>query len=229
NRLETGVLMPSKGAVPVADLFGALEADLFELVSQKGLEWRLVQSRLCVHSDRRMLEIMLRNLLTNALRYTERGRILLGCRRTGDNVRIEVWDSGVGIAEEHLPRIFDEYYQVADHTHLGSFGLGLAIVQRLGNLLSHRVDVRSTSGEGSCFSIEVPLAREGASAGNGKALPERSPTPALRGTILVIEDDSFVRSGIEMLLASEGMNVVSAANGQEALDVITKKGVRPDV
>jgi len=228
NRLETGILTPSKSGISLRDLFYSLELEFLEAVTERGLEWRVVRSQLAVHTDRRMLELMLRNLLSNALRYTERGRILLGCRRAGDKVRIEVWDSGVGIAEEHLPRIFEEYYQVDDRTHLGSFGLGLAIVQRLGNLLGHSVDVRSRSGEGSCFWIEVPLAQEGVSAGNGKA-PERAEAPAFRGTILVIEDDSFVRSGIELLLSSEGMNVIAAANGQEALDLITRKGVRPGV
>jgi len=228
NRLETGLLTPAKANISVGDLFGTLEADFFEAAVQKGVQWRLVQSRLAVHSDRRMLELMLRNLLSNALRYTERGSILLGCRRAGYKVRIEVWDSGIGIAEEQIPRIFDEYYQVEDRTHLGSFGLGLAIVQRLGNLLGHPVDVRSRPGEGSCFSIEVPLAHESVSAGNGKALPERA-EQAFRGTILVIEDDSFVRSGIELLLAAEGSNVVAAANGHDALELVAKKGVRPDL
>jgi CheY-like chemotaxis protein/anti-sigma regulatory factor (Ser/Thr protein kinase) len=183
-----------------------------------------------VHSDRRLVELMLRNLLSNALRYTERGKIMLGCRRTGDKVRIEVWDSGIGIAEVHIGRIFDEHYQVEDRTHLGSFGLGLAIVQRLGNLLGHRVEVRSQPGEGSCFSIEIPLAPEGASLESDvAALPARPAEPAFRGTILVVEDDSFVRSGIELLLAAEGLSVVGTANGHEALELVTAKRVRPEL
>jgi CheY-like chemotaxis protein/anti-sigma regulatory factor (Ser/Thr protein kinase) len=229
NRLETGVLTPTKSNLSLLDLFYALEVEFLEAVAERGLEWRVVRSQLAVHTDRRMLALMLRNLLFNALRHTERGRTLLGCRRAGGHVRIEVWDSGVGIAEEHLPRIFEEYYQVEDRTHLGSFGLGLAIVQRLANLLGHSVEVRSRPGEGSCFSIEVPLAKEGVIAANGNAPLERAAAPAFRGTILVIEDDSFVRSGIELLLASEGMKVVAAASGQEALDLIANKGVRPDV
>jgi len=227
NRLETGALVPAKTNVLVGDLFNALESDFLEQVVQKGLEWRLVRSRAAVHSDRRLLEIMMRNLLANALRYTDRGRILLGCRRAGGKIRIEVWDSGIGIAEEHLPRVFDEYYQVQDRTHLGSFGLGLAIVQRLGNLLDHRVDVRSTHGEGSCFSIDVPLAQEAVSAGDGKPSAEALEPPRFRGTILVIEDDSFVRSGIELLLAAEGLNVVATANGHDAVDLVSNKGLRP--
>jgi len=229
NRLETGVLTPSKSNVPLGDLLGALQADFREQVAQKGLQWRLVQSRLAVHSDRRLLEIMLRNLLSNALRYTERGRILLGCRRAGDKVRIEVWDSGVGISAEHITSIFSEYYQVQDRTQPGSFGLGLAIVQRLGNLLGHRIHVRSTHGEGSCFSIEVPLAQEGVSSHFSEASGEALGGPAFRGTILVVEDDSFVRTGIELLLAAEGLNVVAAPNGREAVELVSNKGVRPDL
>jgi len=229
NRLETGVLNPSKSNFALLDLFEALEDEFFAPVAERGLEWRLVRSQLAVHSDRRLLELMLRNLLSNALRYTERGKILLGCRRAGDKVRIEVWDSGIGIAEVHTGRIFDEHYQVEDRTHLGSFGLGLAIVQRLGNLLGHRVEVRSRLGKGSCFSIEIPLAPAAASL-ESAAVPitGRQDLPAFHGAILVVEDDSFVRSGIELLLAAEGVSVVAAANGQEALELVSK-GVRPEL
>ncbi|MGB9366764.1 MAG: MASE1 domain-containing protein [Xanthobacteraceae bacterium] len=230
NRLETGVLNPSKSNFSLLELFESLEDEFYAAVTERGLEWRLVRSRLAVHSDRRLLELMLRNLLSNALRYTERGKILLGCRRVGDQVRIQVWDSGIGIAEVHIGRIFDEHYQVEDRTHLGSFGLGLAIVQRLGNLLGHRVEVRSRLDEGSCFSIEIPLAAEGVSAASSVAtMPEPPAGAAFRGTILVIEDDSFVRSGIELLLAAEGLNVVGTANGHEALEMVTAKRVRPEL
>src|SRR4051812_3198192 len=148
NRLETGVLTPSKSNFRLRDLFASVETEAVQLVNERGLEWRVVQFELTVHSDRRMLELMARNLLSNALRHTGRGRILLGCRRAAGKVRIQVWDSGVGIAQEHIPRIFDEYYQIEGQTHLGSFGLGLSIVQRLGHLLDHRVDVRSAPGKG---------------------------------------------------------------------------------
>jgi signal transduction histidine kinase/CheY-like chemotaxis protein/integral membrane sensor domain MASE1 len=229
NRLETGVLNPSKSNFSLQDLFASVQMDFLNLVKERGIEWRLVRSGLAVRSDRRMLELMLRNLLSNAVRHTDRGRILLGCRRAGNKVRIQVWDSGVGISEEHIPRIFDEYYQVEDHTHLGSFGLGLAIVQRLGNLLGHRVDVRSTPGKGSCFTIEAELALEAESKADGKAVLDQVASPAFDGTVLLVEDDAFVRRGIEALLTSEGLNVVSATNGHEAVDLVIKKGMRPDV
>src|SRR5258708_9828826 len=103
-----------------------------------------------------MLAEMIRNLLSNAVRYTDRGRILLGCRRAGDNVRIEVWDSGVGITEDQLPHIFHEHYQGTDGTERGGFGLRLALVQRLGEVLDHTVELRSIPGGGLRVSIVVP-------------------------------------------------------------------------
>ena len=109
-----------------------------------------------VRSDKGMLEAMLRNLLSNAIRYTDRGSILLGCRRAGDKIRIEVWDSGIGISQHQLRLIFQEYYQGAEGAERGGFGLGLAIVRRIGKVLEHRIDVRSTPGKGTVFWIEVP-------------------------------------------------------------------------
>ena len=99
-----------------------------------------------------MLEAMLRNLLSNAIRYTDRGTILLGCRRSGDKIRIEVWDSGIGISQHQMGLIFQEYYQSADGAERGGLGLGLAIVRRIGKMLEHRIDVRSTPGKGTVFS-----------------------------------------------------------------------------
>ena len=109
-----------------------------------------------VRSEKRMLEEMIRNLLSNSVRYTDQGKLLLGCRRSGDKVRIEIWDTALVSREISMPNIFDDYYQGAEAAERGGFGLGLAIVRRLGEILGHRVDVRSTSGKGSVFAIEVP-------------------------------------------------------------------------
>ena len=156
NRLEAGNLRPSKSDFAINEVFDSLAADFLDSVADKGLRWRLVRSELVVRSDKGMLEAMLRNLLSNAVRYTDRGTILLGCRRAGDKIRIEVWDSGIGISQDQLPHIFQEYYQGAHGAERGGFGLGLAIVRRMGKVLDHRIDVRSTPGKGAVFSIEVP-------------------------------------------------------------------------
>jgi PAS domain S-box-containing protein len=230
NQLEAGALRPSMSDFPVNDVFDAIAADFLEPIREKRLEWRLVRSGIVVHSDRRMLEEMVRNLLSNAVRYTDRGRILVGCRRAGDKARIEVWDSGVGIVGEQIPRIFEEYYQGQDSTKLGGFGLGLAIVQRLAKVLNHHVDVRSTPGKGSGFFIELPLAHQKVNGGadRSKRLSGRADDSFL-GTILVIEDESSVRTGLESLLSSVGLGVVSVATGKEALDLVTTERMRPDL
>ena len=150
NRLETGNLRPSKSDFAVNEIFNSVATDVLRPLKEKGLQWRVVPSDLVVRSDKRMLEEMIRNLLSNAVRYTDRGKILLGCRRAGDKIRIEVWDTGIGIPGDQLPHIFEEYYCDAER---GGFGLGLAIVRRLGEILDHRVDVRSTPGRAPPFPL----------------------------------------------------------------------------
>jgi CheY-like chemotaxis protein len=153
----------------------------------------------------------------------------VGCRRAGDKVRIEVWDSGVGIMGEQMPHIFEEHYQGSQNPQSLGFGLGLAIVQRLGNILGHQIAARSTPGKGSIFSIEVPLAREQAKVGVQTELPLDRSNALGSGTILVIEDEGSVRQALESWLRSEGLRAVSVANGNEALALITEKGIRPDL
>ena len=228
NRLELGTLAPSINTFPINDIFDSVAADFLELAEEKGLKLRVVRSGIIIRSDRHMLEEMIRNLVSNAIRYTDGGSILVGCRRADDKVRIQVWDSGMGIAAEHITHIFEEYYQgpeVADH---GGVGLGLAIVQRLGKLLGHHVDVRSVPGKGSGFSVEIPLADKSAIVeARSKALPHTSYAP-LVGNILVIEDESSVRRALDTFLRSEGLSVQCVASGNEALTLVTKMGMRPD-
>jgi signal transduction histidine kinase len=130
NRLESGTLAPSINTFPINDIFDSVAADFRELAKEKDLKLRVVRSGIIIRSDRHMLGEMIRNLLSNAIRYTDRGSILVGCRRADDKVRIQVWDSGVGIAAEHVTHIFEEYYQGPEGADHGGVGLGLAIVQR---------------------------------------------------------------------------------------------------
>ena len=187
-----------------------------------------MRSGLVVRSDKRMLETMIRNLLSNALRYTDRGRILLGCRRVGDKVRIEVWDSGIGITQDQLPHIFEEYYQGSPEAARGGLGLGLAIVRRLGEMLDHTIGARSTPGKGTVISIEVPRGDA-----NGDA-PERAQTPRyqrgdFRGTILVVEDEASVRASISRLLKAKGIEAIVVATADDALTRVRRQEIRPDM
>jgi PAS domain S-box-containing protein len=225
NRLETGNLRPSKSDFPVNEIFNSVATDLLQPLEEKGLQWRVVSSDLVVRSDKRMLEEMIRNLLSNSIRYTDRGKILLGCRRAGDKIRIEVWDTGIGIPGDQLPHIFEEYYCDAER---GGFGLGLAIVRRLGEILDHRVDVRSEPGKGTGFSIEVPRGR--AYVGVSESVPTSNfDGEPFRGTVLVIEDETSVRSALSRLLTLRGISVIGAAMVSDAVTLIKEKDLYPDL
>ena len=228
NSLESGSLRPSVSEFSLSEVFESLAADFVAQVQEKGLRLRLLNSELIVRSDKRMLEEMIRNLLSNAVRYTDRGKILLGCRRAGDKVRIEVWDSGVGITEDQLPHIFQEHYQGTDGAQQGGFGLGLAIVRRLGEILGHRIEVRSTPGEGTRFSIEVALGRS--SANVPETVPPAHPRDdAFPGSILAIEDETSVSSALRRLFKVRGLEATIVATAKDALTLVREQGLRPDL
>ena len=228
NQLEAGTIRPEQSDFSVNEMFDSLAADFADSLKQKGLQCRFIRSGLTLRSDRRMLQEIIRNLLSNAIRYTEEGAILVGCRRAGHNVRIEVWDSGVGIMGEHLPKIFDEYFQ-GPQTEPGGFGLGLAIVQRLGSILGHQIGVRSTPGKGSVFSITVPIGRVSSQASLVPSLLPVRPDSVGSHTILAIEDEGSVRTAMERWLRSQGLDVVSVSNGSEALALVNAGGKRFDL
>jgi PAS domain S-box-containing protein len=228
NRLESGNLRPSLSEFSLSEVFEPLARDFVALVQERGLRLCIVRSELIIRSDRRMLAEMIRNLLSNAVRYTDSGRILLGCRRAGDNVRIEVWDSGIGITEDQLPHIFHEYYQGTGGAERGGFGLGLAIVKRLGKILDHRVEVRSLPRKGTGFFIQVPRSR------SSVKVPEAAPpvhphSDAFLGSVLAIEDEASVRSALGRLLKTKGVDATIVATATEALTLVREQGLRPDV
>ncbi len=235
NQIEAGVVRAEKTDFPVNDLFDQLRQEFHYHAQAQGLAMRVVPCGLWIHSDRRLLEQMLRNLLSNALKYTESGKVLLGCRRHGDMLCIEVGDTGVGIPEAEYAAIFDEYHQLdnAARERSRGLGLGLSIVQRLGVLLGHRVRVHSRPGKGSIFSVEVARAwREMASPPQAKrpapdGRQDHDGGPA--GTVLIVEDDPEVRDLLELLLKEEGYRTMMARDGAAALDMAAKGRAEPDL
>lgn len=158
-RLDAGVIEPDPSVFSLADLLDNLAGEFRQLAAEKGLVFRYVPASAQVWSDSRLLARVIRNFFSNALRYTGSGRILLGCRRQGRQLEIQVWDTGPGIAEHQLADIFREFRRARpeDAPPDAGLGLGLAIVERIASLLDHPVSVSSRPGRGSVFAIAVPL------------------------------------------------------------------------
>lgn len=235
NQIEAGTVRVDIVTFPIKELLLRLRDEFTYEAQAQGLSLRVVPCGLMIHSDPRLLEQMIRNLLSNALKYTTRGKILLGCRRRKGKLSIEIWDTGVGIPGDALQEIFDEHHQLgnAPRDRRRGLGLGLSIVQRLGNLLDHRVTVRSRLNEGSVFAIEVALPqseREAQRWQHPDGTGEKSSGLARRnGTILVVEDDPEVRELLELVLKDEGHRVLAACDGNAAMDLVAKEAAAPDL
>jgi len=236
NQIEAGVVRAEPVDFVIGDLVEEVRREFTEQAHAQKLELRSVRSNRVIHSDPVMVKQMLRNLVSNALKYTKHGKILLGCRQHGDVLRIEVWDTGVGIAASQLDAIFEEYHQIdnpARERSLG-LGLGLSIVQRLGALLGHKVAVRSLPSRGSVFSIDVTLKEQGAMI----AAPEQAaaidviPAPiAVAGvpTILIVDDDPELRDLLDQLLKDAGFRTSAAHDANGAMAMLMAKTVEPDM
>jgi two-component system CheB/CheR fusion protein len=235
NQIESGSVQPEVSTFPVNDLLDRLQDAFTYHAPAKGLALRVVPCSLRIDSDPRLLEHILRNLVANALKYTQAGRVLIGCRRHADRLSIEVWDTGIGIPPTELKLIFEEYHQIDNPAREQSrgLGLGLAIVQRLAALLGCPVDVRSCEGRGSVFTVSVALAPRSATPTtppppSGENLVS-SPDERATGKIMVVEDDPDLRLLLEMFLRDEGHAVAVAANGVLALDMVAHAAIRPDL
>lgn len=231
SKLDAGILVPTITEFPIARLLQKIETTFDQATREAGLRLRVRRSDARVRSDAMLLERILLNLVSNAVRYTLRGGIIVGCRRRGQMLRIEVWDSGPGIPEDQKQNIFGEFFQLAarDRNRYGSMGLGLAIVDRLRLLLNHPIDLASTVGRGSRFAILVPMADEC----DTSAEPVDSPHPvvfAVEGkVVLVIADAPIVQEGTGGLLGRWGYTVLTTGSDEAALNRFAERQQRPDL
>lgn len=235
NQIEAGTVRAEMVDFPLDDLFDRMRDEFTYHAQAQGLALRVISSGLSIHSDPRLLEQMIRNLISNALKYTRRGKVLLGCRRRGSVTNIEVWDTGVGIPNSELEAIFEEYHQLdnAPRERNRGLGLGLSIVQRIGALLGHRIHARSIHDVGSVFAIEVMIRHSVPSAAAEPpphaTLSSRPDGVDARGMILVVEDDHGVGELLEQSLIDDGHKVATAQNGLMALELVAAGKVRPDL
>lgn len=211
SKLDAGVIVPQSQPVAIDGLFERLRGDFQAEAMIRGLRLRVRARPLHVMGDLVLLDRILRNLLSNALRYTRTGGVLLAVRRHGQGVCVQVWDTGVGIAAEHLPRIFEEFYQVDNPQRDRSqgLGLGLAIVDRIVRLLGYRIEVRSRPGRGTVFSLYIP---ELAQPVAGVAPSQSMEVGQLRGLVAVVDDDALILDALPALLERWGLSVITAAD-----------------
>ncbi len=229
SKLDAGVVNPKWSAFPAAHVLRRIETTHAGWAREKNLTLRIVPSDAWVRSDAVMLERIVGNLLQNAIRYTARGKVLVGCRRRGGRLRIEVWDTGPGIPPDQQQNIFSEFYRLEQAERDSSgLGLGLAIVERLCRLLDHPIEVKSVLGRGSCFAVAVPIV----APADRVAAPQISAPPralaADNKLIVVIDDDPLVLDGMGSLIKSWGCGVVTGTNESAVLDGLKRAGAPPD-
>ncbi len=229
SKLEAGLVEAAEDNFQVGGLMQRLAAEFQPLAEAEGLMLKSIPCDAMVRSDQALLERVLRNLLNNAIRYTREGRILFGCRRRGDHLRIEVWDTGIGIPKSQLKLIFREFHQLGNpqRDRRQGLGLGLAIVERLGALLGHRILVESTPNRGSMFAIEVPIA-----TGVARSTAPKQLQLAINRTdlaLVVIDDEPDVLDSMRLVLESWGHRVLTALDADEALRRLPDLGRAPDL
>ena len=215
SKLDAGITQPEVGVFPIQPLLARICREQEAELRGRPIRLRQVAVRADVETDPVLLERMLRNLVSNAVRHTEQGRILVGCRRRGERVSVEVWDTGPGIAPHDQARVFEEFVQLAnpERDRTKGLGLGLSITQRLADLLDCPLALRSQLGRGSVFSVAVPRAK--ASAEVRRAAPTHA--PAKGGLVFIIDDDALVLRSTAGLLDSWGYQTVSGASADAVL------------
>jgi Na+/proline symporter/signal transduction histidine kinase len=228
SRLDTGAMKPEMAEFRIDELLARLDVEFAPLAREKGLDLRFASCALTVRSDRRLLRRLLQNFVSNAIKYTPSGRVLIGCRRRGGKLRIDVYDTGIGIPQGKRRAVFKEFHRLDQGARVArGVGLGLSIVERIARVLDCEVALQSTVGRGSRFSVEVPRGGDAAAAPAVQAI--RPNTGRLTGTVaLCIDNERSILDGMEKLLGGWGCRVLTAADLAEALAAIEASGVEPD-
>ncbi|MBM3391353.1 MAG: hybrid sensor histidine kinase/response regulator [Betaproteobacteria bacterium] len=228
SKIDAGAIRPRNEPLPLRPLLDRLRTDFAAEASVKGLQLRVRPSDAIVCSDPLLLERVLRNLIDNAIRYTRSGGILVGVRRRADNWRIEVRDTGIGIAPDQIGRVFDEFYQIGNAERDRRRGLGLSIVRRLADLLGHPLTLRSRLDRGTVFALELP-----ALCANHLAERVGDPLPALTGfygrLIVIVDDEESVRESMHSLLTGWGAEVILCGGVADKVLSIARLQRRPDI
>ncbi len=231
SRLDAGAIPTRIEEFAISDILKPLNAEFSVMARERKLRLDLVASSARVRSDARLLRRILQNFLANAMRYTEQGRVLIGCRRHGRQLSIQVWDTGPGIPDDQTEAIFREFHRLQDSRRSGErgLGLGLAIVDRIARMLEHPIELKSVPGQGTMFAISVPMAESDATEAPPR-IARRQNTRRLDGlVVLCIDNEPEILSGMRSLVEPWGCQVCTAADEAQAYAVIERSDQRPDV
>ena len=229
SRLDTGAMKPEIANFRMDELLRQLEVEFTPLAQERGLKLQFVPCSLAVESDRRLLRRLLQNLISNAIKYTPRGRVLIGCRRRRRRLRIDVYDTGLGIPSSKKRAIFQEFHRLDQGAKVArGLGLGLSIVERIARVLDYKIGVVSTVGRGSHFSVEAPLSAAVPVRQHQRVTREVDRVQLSGITVLCIDNDLTILDGMETLLGGWGCRVFKAPDLATAIAVVAEAQVSPD-
>jgi len=230
SELEVGAIKPRHEIFSVNNILISIFQSYLPLAKDKELDFRIVPSSLYVRSDPALLERILGNFMSNAIRYTNKGSVLIGCRKRGDKVSVEVWDTGCGISDDQMSLIYEDFYQVEnkERDRGKGLGLGLALAKRLADSLDHTINSKSTLGAGSCFSVSVDLAENKADKNLDDGFMNIMNLSGVN--VFLVEDDIDVLKATKQLLESWGCKVKTARNKDEVMNIIKENPYNnPDI
>lgn len=230
SRLDTGAMKPEIGPFPISDLFESVRVEFGPLARSRGLDLKIVNCSATVRSDKRLLRRLLQNLVSNAIKYTKTGRVLVGCRRNGRTIRIDVIDTGIGIPEADRADVFKEFQRLESGIAASpGLGLGLSIVDRIARVLDHKLRLTSDVSRGSRFSLSVPLTATLPSI-NIEPAAQQTPRHNLNGLcVLCIDNEPSILDGMRTLLEGWDCQVLTAAGPDEAARIVLKHDAKPNV
>jgi signal transduction histidine kinase/CheY-like chemotaxis protein len=229
SRLDTGAMQPELTDFRIDELLQRLEVEFAPLAREKGLTLKFMPCSLAVRSDRRLLRRLLQNLVSNAIKYTPAGGVLVGCRRRGTRLRIDVCDTGIGIPQGKRRAVFKEFHRLDQGARVArGVGLGLSIVERIARVLDCEVALKSNVGRGSRFSVEVQRGSAVTAQPSVQPMPKRVAGQLAGAVALCIDNDRSILDGMQTLLGGWGCRVLKAADLAEALAAIEGSGLNPD-
>jgi CheY-like chemotaxis protein/anti-sigma regulatory factor (Ser/Thr protein kinase) len=231
SRLDTGAMKPRFSTVPLNGLLQKIETDFAPMAREKNLKLVVMPTKFSVRSDPTLLRRLIQNLVSNAIKYTPAGRIVVGARRQGDKVVIQVTDSGIGIPSSKFRTVFKEFARLEEGMRNASgLGLGLSIVDRIARVLHHPVELASKPGKGTTFKVVMPMdVAKSASDGVVKLAPEGRATPSLQGfRVLCIDNEPKILEGMQLLISGWGCEV-SCAGSIAEMDELMEKSPIPDL